>query len=102
AVVAFCLWRLFGTYLAGRVFTVDAVTWLRRIGIAGIVAVMAGVLIRLAIIAVFSGQIIPAAGRSFLVLPQDLLNLIFAVFVLALAHIFRAAAEMAEDHAQIV
>jgi hypothetical protein len=29
-------------------------------------------------------------------------HLIFATFVLALARIFKAAAEMAEDHAQIV
>ena len=32
-VIAFCLWRLAGTYLAGRVFTVDAALWLRRTGI---------------------------------------------------------------------
>jgi len=48
------------------------------------------------------------AGRVFTrdaayyLLPQDLLHAIFAVFVFALAHIFKAAAEMAEDQAQIV
>jgi hypothetical protein len=44
----------------------------------------------------------PVPSWGFFVLPQDLLHLIFAIFVLALAHIFKAAAEMADDHAQIV
>jgi hypothetical protein len=38
----------------------------------------------------------------FYILPQDVLHLIFVIFVLALAHIFKAAAEMADDQAQIV
>src|SRR5215471_11838418 len=38
--VAVCIWRLFGTYLAGRVFTVDAAVWLRRFGLAAIAAVV--------------------------------------------------------------
>jgi hypothetical protein len=102
AAVAFCIWRLFGTYLAGRVFTVDAAVWLRRTGIAGITAVLADVLCRLISLSVFTGQLTLTAGRGLFVLPADLLHLIFALFVLALAHIFKAAAEMAEDHAQIV
>lgn len=102
AAVAFCIWRLFGTYLAGRVFTVDAAVWLRRTGIARITAVLADVLWRLISLSVFTGQLTLTAGRGLFVLPADLLHLIFALFVLALAHIFKAAAEMAEDHAQIV
>src|SRR5215813_10223915 len=34
AVVVVCIWRLAGTYLAGRVFTVDAALWLRRTDLA--------------------------------------------------------------------
>jgi len=45
----------------------------------------------------------PVSARGYYyLLPQDLLHAIFAVFVFALAHIFKAAAEMAEDQAQIV
>jgi len=102
AVVAGCLWRLFGTYLSGRVFTVDAVTWLRRCGIAGVAAVLFDIFARLATVSIFTGQLMFASRRGLLILPMDLLHLIFAVFVLALAHIFIAAAQMAEDHAQIV
>jgi hypothetical protein len=102
ATVAFCLWRLFGTYLAGRVFTVDAVAWLRRAGLAGVAAVAVDVMARLAIVGIFAGKLMLVSPRGLLILPQDLLHLIFAMFVLALAYIFKAAAEMAEDHAQIV
>src|SRR5262245_47374148 len=33
AVIVFCIWQLFTTYLAGRVFTIDAALWLRRTGV---------------------------------------------------------------------
>jgi hypothetical protein len=35
AAVAYCIWRLFGTYLGGRIFTGDAALWLQRLGVAG-------------------------------------------------------------------
>jgi hypothetical protein len=103
-VVVICIWRLVGTYLAGRVFSVDAALWLRRTGIAGIAAVVVDVLARIATISMLAGHLIlmPPRGFAFFIVPQDLLHLIFAVFVFALAHIFKAAAEMADDHAQIV
>lgn len=102
ATVTFCIWQLFGTYLAGRVFTIDAALWLRRTGVATIAAVIIDVLLRLLIVSLLAGQFILVPARGFFVLPQDLLHLIFGLFLLALAHIFKAAAEMAEDHAQIV
>ena len=94
-----------GTYLAGRVFTRDAALWLRRTGLAGISAVIVSVLVRVVIASILVGQFVPISpsyGYYIYLLPQDLLHAIFAVFVFALAHIFKAAAEMAEDQAQIV
>jgi len=103
AVVALCIWRLASTYLAGRVFTVDAAIWLRRTAIAGMFAVIVNVLGRVGAASILTGQLAPISPLGFYyILPQDLLHLIFAVFVFALGHIFKAAAEMAEDHAQIV
>jgi len=103
AVVVVCIWRLAGTYLAGRIFTVDAALWLRRTGLAGISAVIVSVLVRFVIASILVGQFVPISPRGFYyLLPQDLLHAIFAVFVFALAHIFKAAAEIAEDQAQIV
>ena len=92
-----------GTYLAGRVFTRDAALWLRRTGLAGISAVIVSVLVRVVIASILVGRLVPISPRGYYyLLPQDLLHAIFAVFVFALAHIFKAAAEMAEDQAQIV
>jgi hypothetical protein len=103
AVVAVCLWRLAATYLAGRVFTVDAALWLRRTGIAGFTAITVDVLARIAVASILTAQFVPTSARGFFYLmPQDILHLIFAAFVFALAYIFKAAAEMADDHAQIV
>ena len=103
AVVVVCIWRLAGTYLAGRVFTLDAALWLRRTGLAGISAVIVSVLVRVVVASILVGRFVPISARGYYyLLPQDLLHAIFAVFVFALAHIFKAAAEMAEDQAQIV
>jgi hypothetical protein len=103
AVVVVCIWRLAGTYLEGRIFTVDAALWLRRTGLAGISAVIVSVLMRIVTASILVGRFVPISPRGYYyLLPQDLLHMIFAVFVFALAHIFKAAAEMAEDQAQIV
>jgi hypothetical protein len=103
AVVAACLWRLASTYLAGRVFTVDAAWWLRRTGIAGFAAIAVDIVARLVVASILTGQFVPMPTRGFIYfMPQDVLHLIFAAFVFALAYIFQAAAELADDHAQIV
>ena len=105
AVVVVCIWRLAGTYLSGRVFTVDAAIWLRRTGLAGLAAIIISILARVVTASILVGQFVPIPARSFnyyYVLPQDLLHAIFAAFVFALAYIFKAAAEMADDQAQIV
>lgn len=102
APVVICLWRLAGTYLAGRVFTIDAAVWLRRTGVAAVAAIATAIVARAIIASILAGQIVLSPQRSLFIVPEDLLHLIFAAFVLALAHIFKAAAEMADDHAQIV
>ena len=102
-VIAFCLWRLAVTYLAGRVFTVDAALWLRRTAIAGLAGVIVSVIARVVVASILTGRWVPMSPLGFFyIVPQDVLHLIFVIFVLALAHIFKAAAEMADDQAQIV
>jgi hypothetical protein len=101
--VAYCVWCLFRTYLQGHIFAVSAAIWMRRAGAAG----LAGSLL---IIAWRRFQILAATGHihlsmaelPFVVLPGDLLRIVFCLYVIALGHIFKAAAEMAEDHARIV
>jgi Protein of unknown function (DUF2975) len=101
--VVICIWRLASTYLAGSVFTVDAALWLRRTAIVGIFAIVFSVIARVVVASILTSRLVPLSSLGYLyVLPQDVLHLIFAFFVLALAHIFKAAAEMADDQAQIV
>jgi hypothetical protein len=102
ALIAFCIWKLSSTCLAGRVFTTDAAVWLRRIGLSGVLAVFGDLIARIAVAAIFAGRIVVATAHGFIVLPQDLLHLILGVFVLALAQIFKVATEIADDHAKIV
>jgi DUF2975 family protein len=101
--VVICIWRLASTYLAGSIFTVDATIWLRRTAIAGLAAIVVSVIARVVVASILTGQLVPLSPLGFYyVLPQDVLHLIFVIFVLAVAHIFKAAAEMADDHARIV
>jgi len=106
AAVSYCIWRLFGTFLQGRIFTVDAAIWMRRIGIAGLVAVLVNVVVRRLIFFILTSHAhLPPATVLSLgqpVVPFDLVQVMFCLFVIGLAHIFKTAAEMADDHARIV
>jgi hypothetical protein len=103
--VGYCMWRLVGTYLDGRIFTVDAAAWMRRLGIAGLVAVLVDIVFRRIIWWILTSHgNIPLSTRLYtqVVVPQDLLYIVFCLFVVAIAHIFKTAAEIAEDNARIV
>jgi hypothetical protein len=100
--IVVCIWKLAGTYLAGRVFALDAAIWLYRTGITATVAIVLGIVARPILASVILMRPVLAPPSGFFIVPQDILHVIFAMFVFALAYIFKAAAEMAEDHAQIV
>jgi Protein of unknown function (DUF2975) len=105
AAVAYCIWRLFGGYLRGRIFTGDAAAWVQRIGLAGLIAVVVSIVIRRVewlILTSHSG--LPFNTRLFtqVVVPNDLLEVLFSLFVLAVGHVFRIAVQIADDNASIV
>jgi hypothetical protein len=106
AAIAYCVWRLTGSYLAGRIFTVEAAVWMRRIGVTGLIAVLSIVAWRRASLFIFTIHAhVPVAKMLLfgqLLTPTDLMRLLFCLFLIALAHIFKAAAELADDHAGIV
>jgi len=96
-------WHALATEAAQLRITVDAALWLRRTGLAGISAIIVSVLMRILIASILVGRFVPISPRGYYyLLPQDLLYAIFAVFVFALSHIFKAAAEMAQDQAEII
>jgi len=97
------VYRLFGGFLVGEVFSLEAAARLRRTAIFGLAAVVAGILIRPVLtILVTLGN--PPGQRAVGILfsPQDLLNVMFLVGFLALAQVTRAAAELAAENAEFV
>jgi hypothetical protein len=105
AAVAYCLWRLFGAYLGGRIFTADAAAWMQRIGVAGLIAVLVSIAgRRIDLLILTSHAEIPLSTRLFtqFIVPGDLLKILFCLFVLAIGHVFKTAVQIADDNASIV
>ncbi len=97
------LWLLFSGFLAGRVFTVDTAKCLRRLALFGLAAEAADMISRPILSALVTLHLPPGSRHiGMFFQPNDLLNLMFLGGLLALAHIFKVAAEIAEDHAAIV
>jgi hypothetical protein len=106
AAVAYCFWRLCGIFLQDRIFTVDAALWMRHVGTVGLVTVLIAIAWRRAALFILTGHAhLPAATLLLFGQPvnsADLLRAVFCLFLLALGHIFKAAAEIADDQARIV
>ena len=103
ALACFHLWRLFSGFLAGEVFTLEATTRLRCTATAGFAAMAAEVVSRPLVVIVSTLHMPPGSRHVALFFqPGDLLNLMFLGGLLALAQVFRVAAEIAEDNAAIV
>ena len=99
----YAVWQLMGEYLKGRIFQPGPSLWLRRIGTFGLAAMAVDILFRPILSGVMSLHM--PQGARFIAIefqPNDLLNIMFLLAFVALAHIFKSAAELADDHAQIV
>lgn len=103
AAACFSVWKLFSGFLAGRIFTLDAAIWLRRVGLFGITAQLADMITRPLLAFIVSAHL-PVGSRVFTISfnPHDLLIVLFLSGFVALAEIYRAACELAADHQQIV
>lgn len=103
--VAACwnLWRLFSGFLGGRVFTLDTALTLRRLALFGLASIGIDLLSRPLLSVVTSIHMAPGSRYlAFFFQPHDLLTVMFLAGLLALAQVFKVAAEIAEDHAAIV
>jgi hypothetical protein len=103
--VAYCIWRLFGTYLDGRIFSADAAAWMQRVGVVGLIAVLVSIVgRRIGWLILTSHTELPLSTRLFtqFVVPVDLLQVLFCLFLLAIGHVFKTAVQIANDHASIV
>jgi len=102
AATGLAIWRLFSIYLSGQIFTVDAALWLRRIGAFGGATVMASLLVRPAVEELLTAGIAVQRHHGWVFTAEDMLHVIFVTFIFSLAFIFKTAAELVEEHAQIV
>jgi hypothetical protein len=105
AAVAYCIWRLFGTYLRGHIFTEDAAAWVQRIGVAGLITVTISIIMRRImwlVLTSYSGLPLGTRLVSQIIIPNDLLAVLFSLFVLAIGHVFRIAVQIEDDNASIV
>lgn len=102
AAVVFFVFRLFGHYLNGQIFTGEAVDAMRCVGVAGVAAVAADVLSRPLLGVLLTRHL--GDGQPFHIWtePNDLLHLLMALFILALAHVFKTGVEIADENRQIV
>lgn len=103
AVIVVFVWRLFGCYLRGQIFSTQAVRELRLLGFSGVVAVAADVVARPVIQAIFTLHVAaPKPAFKVLIEPNDLLHLLMALSLVALAVIFKSGVDIADDHRQII
>lgn len=104
-VIAACYaaWKLFSGYLEGRIFTLDAGIWLRRIGLFGLLAEGVDIIARPLMSMIVSVHLPQGQRMVGIALNQnDLAFLMLLTALLALAHIFTKAAEIAQENEEIV
>jgi hypothetical protein len=96
-------WRLFSAYLNGSIFTPDAAGWLRRLALMGIAAALFDIATRPLTSLILTAHK-PGGGHivSVFFRPEDLSTLMLLATLLALAQIQKTAADIADEHAQIV
>ncbi len=93
------IFRLTQGFLAGEFFDFDTARRLRRIAFAGLAMAAADVAQRPMIYALVWPELF---GKAPLFMPRDALLLVVSAFVFALATLFRAAAEVANEHRTFV
>ncbi len=98
------VWRLFGGFLKGSIFTVDAAQRLRSVGMFGIAVIVVGLVCQpiKALFVTAHLSTTPAFQDMLILDPASLLNLTFCAMLIALAHVFKSASELASDNAGII
>jgi Protein of unknown function (DUF2975) len=96
------VWRLFGHYLRGEIFSPAAVNEIWCGGWTGVAACVADIVARPLVAYALTRHLSDGPHYRFWTDPNDLLHLWLALFIVALAHIFKAGVEIADDNRQIV
>jgi len=96
------LWLLVRGYLKGDIFSVEAACRLRTVALAGFAATAVSAIARPMQFALMSPTLLTRLSPWQLILPETLLYALICGFLLALAAIFKAGAEVAEENRQFV
>src|SRR5215813_3954526 len=79
------VWRLFGHYLRADIFSHAAVDEMWRCGLAGVAAVVGDIIARPALAYALTQHLSSSQRHHFWTAPNDILHLMLALFVVALA-----------------
>ena len=101
-IIVVFIWRLFGHYLRGEIFSPSAVKEMWRAGWTGVAAVVTDIISRPLVGYVLTQHLSESQRLHFWTYPNDLLHVLLALFIVALAHIFRAGVVIADENRQIV
>ena len=94
ATIGVATWRLMATYLSGEIFSQGAALGLKRVGQAALLATLADIILRPLATFVLSPALLMNMSPVNYFHPQDLLYVLISAFILSLAHIYQAAAEI--------
>jgi len=99
----YAIFHVFTLYLDGRVYTIEAAIWLRRAGWLGFVTVIADFVWRTTVVYVLAAHLPDSVPHKHMFVgTADVSHLALALILFALGHVQKTAAEIADDHAQIV
>jgi hypothetical protein len=96
-------WGLFSAYLEGCIFAASSTLWLRRLALFGLISALVDIVTRpVTSLILTAHKAIEQHIVSVFVRPEDLSTVLLLATLFALAHIQKAAADIADEYAQIV
>lgn len=105
AAACYSVWRAFSAFLDGRIFSLDATLWLKRVALFGVTAKLLEIFTR-PLISLILTLHFPAGQKQRLInlylTPNDFIILALLLVLLAFAYILIIATEIAQENAQIV
>ncbi len=102
AAMGVAVWGLMRVYLAGSILSVEAARRLRLVGLTGLAAATAEVVLRPFMLGALSMDIVRMIPAQNWVDPRDVLYFVIAFFALSLGHIQGTAAAISDEHKQFV
>lgn len=102
ALVVVFVWRLFGAYLRGSIFTMESVDEMRRAGWMGVAAIAADIVSRPLVTLVLTRHLPDGHAVHVWAEPNDMLHALMALFIVAVAHVYKVGVEIADENRQIV